>query len=147
VPTARETGHGRYRDPHSEGRSRQPPGLPARPGQAIKITRWRKDTGTGKTSRETVYAVTQPDQRRRLPAQDLARLVREHWSIEAHHHVRDVTFREDTAASRTGRGPVNLATIPRRRHRGHQRRRLPARPRRPPRPTPPLPKTLRLHGP
>jgi hypothetical protein len=28
-----------------------------------------------------------------------------------HHHVRDVTFREDTAASRTGSGPVNLATI------------------------------------
>jgi len=25
--------------------------------QAIKITRWSKDTATGKTSRETVYAV------------------------------------------------------------------------------------------
>jgi predicted transposase YbfD/YdcC len=44
-------------------------------------------------------------------AQDLARLVREHWSIEAQHHVRDVTFGEDTATSRTGRGPANLATI------------------------------------
>jgi hypothetical protein len=44
-------------------------------------------------------------------AQDLARLVREHWSIEAHHHVRDVTFSEDTATSRTGSGPANLATI------------------------------------
>jgi predicted transposase YbfD/YdcC len=43
--------------------------------------------------------------------QDLARLVREQWSIEAHHHVRDVTFGEDAAASRTGSGPVNLATI------------------------------------
>jgi hypothetical protein len=41
----------------------------------------------------------------------LARLVREHWSVEAHHHVRDVTFAEDTATSRTGRGPANLATI------------------------------------
>jgi hypothetical protein len=30
---------------------------------------------------------------------------------EAHHHVRDVTFAEDTATSRTGSGPVNLATI------------------------------------
>jgi len=28
----------------------------------------------------------------------LARLVREHWSVEAHHHARDVTFGEDTAA-------------------------------------------------
>ena len=44
--------------------------------------------------------------------QDLARLVREHWSIEAHHHdVRDVTFNEDTATRRTGCGPANLATI------------------------------------
>ena len=42
---------------------------------------------------------------------DLARLVREQWSIEAHHHIRDVTFGEDASASRTGSGPVNLATI------------------------------------
>jgi len=44
-------------------------------------------------------------------AQDLARLIREHWPIEAHHHVRDLTFQEDTATSRTGSGPANLATI------------------------------------
>jgi hypothetical protein len=31
--------------------------------------------------------------------------------MEAHHHVRDVTFGEDAAASRTGSGPANLATI------------------------------------
>jgi predicted transposase YbfD/YdcC len=78
--------------------------------QAIKITRWRKDTGTGKTSRQTVYAVTSLTSAD-ATAQDLARLVREHWSIEAHHHVRDVTFGEDTATSRTGSGPANLATI------------------------------------
>ena len=30
---------------------------------------------------------------------------------EAHHHVRDVTFGEDSATSRTGSGPANLATI------------------------------------
>ena len=51
----------------------------------------------------------QPDQRARH--RDLARLVREHWSIEAHHHIRDTTFSEDTATSRTGSGPANLATI------------------------------------
>ena len=78
--------------------------------QAIKITRWRKDTATGKTSRETVYAVTSLTSAD-ATAQDLARLVREHWSIEAHHHIRDVTFGEDTATSRTGSGPANLATI------------------------------------
>jgi predicted transposase YbfD/YdcC len=78
--------------------------------QAIKITRWRQDTSTGKASRQTVYAVTSLTSAD-ATTQDLARLVREHWSVEAHHHVRDVTFGEDTSTSRTGRGPVNLATI------------------------------------
>jgi predicted transposase YbfD/YdcC len=78
--------------------------------QAIKITRWRKDTATGKISRETAYAVTSLTSAD-ATAPDLARLVREHWSIEAHHHIRDTTFSEDTSTSRTGSGPANLATI------------------------------------
>src|SRR5580700_1514562 len=78
--------------------------------QAIKITRWRQDTCAGRASRQTVYAVTSLTSAH-ATARDLARLAREQWSIEAHHHVRDLTFREDAAASRTGRGPVNLATI------------------------------------
>jgi predicted transposase YbfD/YdcC len=78
--------------------------------QAIKITRRRKDITTGKTTRQTVYAVTTLTSAH-ATGQDLARLVREHWSIEAHHHIRDTTFSEDTATSRTGNGPVNLATI------------------------------------
>ena len=78
--------------------------------QAIKITRWRQDTATGKISRETVYAITSLTSAQATAA-DLARLVREHWTIEAHHHIRDVTFTEDTATSRTGNGPANLATI------------------------------------
>jgi predicted transposase YbfD/YdcC len=78
--------------------------------QAIKITRRRQDTATGRTSRETVYAVTSLTSAH-ATAPDLARLVREQWSIEAHHHIRDTTFSEDTATSRTGSGPANLATI------------------------------------
>jgi len=78
--------------------------------QAIKITRWRQDTATGKTTRQAVYAITSLTSAE-ATAQDLARLVREHWSIEAHHHIRDVTFGEDAATSRTGSGPANLATI------------------------------------
>ena len=78
--------------------------------QAIKITRRRKDTATGRTTRQTVYAVTSLTSADATAA-DLARLVREHWSIEAHHHIRDTTFSEDTATSRTGGGPANLATI------------------------------------
>jgi predicted transposase YbfD/YdcC len=78
--------------------------------QAIKITRWRKDTSADRASRQTVYAVTSLTSAE-ATVQDLARLAREQWSIEAHHHIRDLTFREDAAASRTGSGPVNLATI------------------------------------
>jgi predicted transposase YbfD/YdcC len=78
--------------------------------QAIKITRWRKDTAAGKISRETAYAVTSLTSAD-ATTPDLARLVREHWSIEAHHHIRDTTFGEDNSTSRTGSGPANLATI------------------------------------
>jgi predicted transposase YbfD/YdcC len=78
--------------------------------QAIKISRWRRDTAAGKATRQTIYAVTSLASADATTG-DLARLVREHWSIEAHHHVRDVTFGEDASASRTGSGPVNLATI------------------------------------
>jgi predicted transposase YbfD/YdcC len=78
--------------------------------QAIKITRWRKDISAGRPSRQAVYAVTSLTSTD-ATVPDLARLIREQWSIEAHHHVRDVTFGEDTATSRTGSGPVNLATI------------------------------------
>jgi predicted transposase YbfD/YdcC len=78
--------------------------------QAIKITRWRQDTSAGRASRQTVYAVTSLTSAE-ATVQDLARLVREQWSIEAHHHIRDLTFGEDSSTSRTGSGPVNLATI------------------------------------
>jgi len=106
---ARETGHGR-----AETRTLKTAHVSHLefPGarQAIKITRWRRDTATGKASRQTVYAITSLTSAH-ATAQDMARVIREHWSLEAHHHVRDVTFGEDASASRTGRGPVNLATI------------------------------------
>jgi predicted transposase YbfD/YdcC len=78
--------------------------------QAIKITRWRKDTAAGKVSRETAYAVTSLTSAD-ANSQDLNRLLREHWSIEVHHHIRDTTFGEDNSTSRTSNGPANLATI------------------------------------
>jgi predicted transposase YbfD/YdcC len=107
--TARGTGHGRTETRTLKAAHLNGLDFPhAR--QAIKITRRRKDTATGKTSRQTVYAVTSLTSAH-AHGQDLARLVREHWSIEAHHHIRDVSFGEDTATSRTGSGPANLATI------------------------------------
>ena len=78
--------------------------------QALKITRWRQDTSTGNATRQAVYAITSLTSADATTG-DLARLVREHWSVEAHHHVRDVTFGEDASTSRTGHGPVNLATL------------------------------------
>jgi len=107
--SARETGHGRAETRTLKAAHVSRLDFPhAR--QAIKITRWRQEAATGKTSRQTVYAVTSLTSAHGTAA-DLARLVREHWSIEAHHHVRDLSFGEDAATSRTGRGPVNLATI------------------------------------
>ena len=107
--TARGTGHGRTETRTLKAAHLNGLDFPhAR--QAIKITRRRTDTATGKTSRQTVYAVTSLTSTH-ARGQDLARLVREHWSIEAHHHIRDVSFGEDTATSRTGSGPANLATI------------------------------------
>jgi predicted transposase YbfD/YdcC len=107
--TTRDTGHGRLETRTLKTAHVSGLGFPGA-RQAIKITRWRQDTATGKTSRETVYAITSLTSAH-ATAPDLARLVREHWTIEAHHHIRDVTFDEDAAASRTGYGPVNLATI------------------------------------
>lgn len=60
---------------------------------------------SGKTPRQTACAVTSPTSAHATAA-ELARLVREHWSIEAHHHMRDTTFSEATATSRTGSGPI-----------------------------------------
>ncbi len=107
--SAREAGHGRIETRTLKAAHVSRLDFPyAR--QAIKITRRRQDTATGQATRETVYAVTSLTSAH-ATAPDLARLVREHWSIEAHHHIRDTTFSEDTATSRTGSGPVNLATI------------------------------------
>jgi hypothetical protein len=41
----------------------------------------------------------------------LADLIRGHWAIEALHHVRDVTFAEDTSRVRTGAGPTVMACL------------------------------------
>jgi predicted transposase YbfD/YdcC len=105
----RDAGHGRLETRTLKTAHVRGLGFPGA-RQAIKITRWRQDTATGKTSRETIYAITSLTSAQATAA-GLARLVREHWSIEAHHHIRDVTFTEDTATSQTGNGPANLATI------------------------------------
>ena len=58
----------------------------------------------------TVYAVTSLTHAQARPAR-LADLIRGHWAIEALHHVRDVTFAEDSSRVRTGAGPTVMACL------------------------------------
>ncbi|MFE2189046.1 ISAs1 family transposase [Streptomyces sp. NPDC059455] len=77
--------------------------------QGVQIKRRRTDRKTGKTTVKTVYAVTSLTAEQATPSQ-LARLVRDHWTIEALHHVRDTTFAEDASQVRTGNAPRAMAT-------------------------------------
>lgn len=76
---------------------------------AIRVHRRRTQTGHRQT-RETVYAVTSLDAHQTAPA-ELAGAVRGHWSVEALHHVRDVTFAEDASTVHTGTAPRAMATF------------------------------------
>ncbi|MFJ3439195.1 transposase [Streptomyces cyaneofuscatus] len=77
--------------------------------QAVQIKRRRTDRKTGKTTIAIVYAVTSLTAEQAAPVQ-LARLMRDHWKIEALHHVRDTTFAEDASQLRTGNAPRAMAT-------------------------------------
>jgi predicted transposase YbfD/YdcC len=76
--------------------------------QAIQIRRRRTDRKTGKTTIKTVYAVTSLGTEE-AGAGEIARLVRDHWAVEALHHVRDTTFAEDASQLRTGNAPRAMA--------------------------------------
>jgi Transposase DDE domain len=58
----------------------------------------------------TVYAITSLPFAQASPAR-LADLLRGHWTIEALHHLRDVTFCEDASQVRTGAGPHVMACL------------------------------------
>ncbi|EST34549.1 hypothetical protein N566_18425 [Streptomycetaceae bacterium MP113-05] len=77
--------------------------------QAVQIRRRRVNRKTGKVSHKTVYAVTSLVSDQTSPT-ELARIVRNHWGIEALHHIRDVTFAEDASQLRTGNSPRVMAT-------------------------------------
>lgn len=77
--------------------------------QAIQIKRRRTDRKTGRTTVKTVHAVTSLSAEQASPAR-LAQLVKEHWQVEALHHVRDTTFAEDASQLRTRNAPRAMAT-------------------------------------
>jgi hypothetical protein len=103
----REAGHGRRETRTVKAITLHTPGGIGFPHaeQAIRITRTRTITKSGKTTRETAYLTIS------LPAtdahpSDIQRWIRAEWLIEnLVHHVRDVTFREDLHQARTGTAP------------------------------------------
>lgn len=65
----------------------------------------------GKTSVETVYAITSLTTDEAGPER-LLQLSRDHWGIENKlHYVRDVTCREDQARTNVGHAPQVLAAL------------------------------------
>ena len=75
--------------------------------QVCRITRER--IVRGRTTVETVCAITSLKPKRASPAQLLA-LSRAHWAIENRlHYVRDVSCREDQARTHVGNAPQALA--------------------------------------
>jgi predicted transposase YbfD/YdcC len=76
-------------------------------GQAFAIERQRIEKKTGRVSTETVYGLTD----HRPQCADAARLLafnRDHWRVEAHHHILDWNWDEDRCTLRTGNGPENI---------------------------------------
>ncbi|MET8536988.1 hypothetical protein ABZV67_35555 [Streptomyces sp. NPDC005065] len=65
---------------------------------------------TGRVQTKTVYAVTSLTPEQAGPTR-LAELVQDHWSVEALHHVRDVTYGEDASRIHTGTAPRLMATL------------------------------------
>ncbi len=108
----RDRGHGRRETRTVKAVTLHTPGGIGFPHaqQAIRVTRTR--IVAGRTSRETAYLTVS------LPAcqataRDLQTWIRQHWHIEKNrlHHVKDVTFREDSHQARTGTGPAVIATL------------------------------------
>ncbi|WP_329538410.1 ISAs1 family transposase (plasmid) [Streptomyces sp. NBC_01450] len=104
------TGHGRREIRRLKVCTVQPGLLFPHAVQAIEIKRRRVNRRTGKVQTKTVYAVTNLSPGQANPSQ-LAELMQNHWSVEALHHVRDVTYGQDASRVRTGTAPRAMATM------------------------------------
>jgi predicted transposase YbfD/YdcC len=78
--------------------------------QAIAITRRVRPLSGGRWRTVTVYGITSLTVTQATPAQ-LTGWIRGHWRIEALHHIRDVTYGEDSSQVRTGNGPQVMAAL------------------------------------
>lgn len=105
----RATAHGR--DEIRRLKAATVPDLPfPHADQVLQIVRRRHVLATGKLTIERIYALTDLTMHQATPAH-LAEHVREHWGIEAVHHPRDVTLREDASKIRTGNAPRTMAAL------------------------------------
>lgn len=113
VPVAHrevDRGHGRITTRTIQVRP-APPDLPfPHVKQVWLIERYVTDTAGRPTSAIAALGVTNLAADRAGPAQ-LARLVRQHWGIEALHWLRDTVYREDHSRARTRSGPRVMAAL------------------------------------
>lgn len=63
-------------------------------------------------TREVAYVITSLYPEEAGP-EELLSLARGHWSIEAMHHIEDVTFAADSSRIRTGNAPANMTLLTR----------------------------------
>ena len=78
--------------------------------QLVRIVRYTGGLDGQRTTKEVVYGITGlTSEQADAPA--LSVLARGHWQVEALHHVRDVTFREDASHARTQTLPTTLAVV------------------------------------
>lgn len=102
--------HGRH-ERHVTKALPAPPGLPFPHARQVILTeRTTTDRGDDKIHAVAALAITSTPARLAKPAQ-FATMIREHWGIEALHHVRDTTYREDSSRIRTGTAPRVMASI------------------------------------
>jgi predicted transposase YbfD/YdcC len=77
--------------------------------QAFLIERYRHFPD-GTVTAAAILGITSLTPKQASPA-DLADIIRGHWHIEVHHHVRDVTFKEDASRIRAGASARVMAII------------------------------------
>ena len=79
-------------------------------GQVFAVRRETLEVKTGKQSKETACCITSLTEDR-ASVERLLALNRGHWSVEASHHILDITFDEDRSRIRTG--PANATLLQR----------------------------------
>ncbi|MGZ8802605.1 MAG: ISAs1 family transposase [Mycobacterium sp.] len=88
-----------------------PPDLPfPHVDQVWLIERYVTDLAGNPTSAIAALGVTNLHAHRTAPA-EIARLVRDHWGVEALHWLRDTVYREDDSRARTRSGPRVMASL------------------------------------